>query len=103
MLFRSMQRLTINLGGVDLSQYDLDGPVPDIPANTARVSASASYLTIARREGMTIRQLAMRAAVAKLPDETDDLEPLDDADELAEGDENEEREGFDEVTEGAEA
>jgi len=48
-------------------------------------------------------KLDVRAAVAKLPDETDDLEPLDDADELAEGDENEEREGFDEVTEGAEA
>ena len=55
----------INLGGFDLSGYDLDGPVPDIPGNTARVSASASYVTIARREGLTIRQLAMRAAVAK--------------------------------------
>ena len=32
---------------------------------SARVSASASYVTIARREGLTIRQLAMRAAVAK--------------------------------------
>ena len=61
----AMQRLEINLGGFDLSGYDLDGPVPDIPGNTARVSASASYVTIARREGLTIRQLAMRAAVAK--------------------------------------
>ena len=61
----AMQRLSNNLGGVDLSAYDLDGPMPDVPVNSARVSAVESYVTIARREGLTVRQTAMRAAAAK--------------------------------------
>lgn len=61
----AMQRLSANLGGVDLSQYDLDAPVPDIKANNARVSAVESYIAIAQREGLTLRQMAMRSAAAK--------------------------------------
>ena len=61
----ALQRLSINLGGIDLSQFDLDAPVPHIPGNSARMSASESYLTIARREGLTLRQMALRAAAAK--------------------------------------
>jgi FMN-dependent oxidoreductase (nitrilotriacetate monooxygenase family) len=61
----ALQRLSANLGGVDLSKFDLDAPVPDIPVNDARVSAVESYLNIARREGLTLRQMAMRSAAAK--------------------------------------
>jgi len=61
----AMQRLSANLGGVDLSKYDLDAPLPDIPTNNARVSAVESYITLARREGLTLRQVAMRSAAAK--------------------------------------
>jgi len=61
----AMQRLSANLGGVDLSKYDLDAPLPDIPVNNARVSAVESYITLARREGLTLRQVAMRSAAAK--------------------------------------
>ena len=61
----ALQRLSNNLGGVDLSTFDLDAPMPDIPVNTARVSAVESYVTIARRDGLTLRQTAMRAAAAK--------------------------------------
>ena len=61
----AMQRLSHNLGGVDLSGFDLDKPLPDIPVNSARVSAIESYLTISRRDGLTLRQMAMRAAAAK--------------------------------------
>ncbi|MFN3890345.1 MAG: LLM class flavin-dependent oxidoreductase [Beijerinckiaceae bacterium] len=61
----ALQRLSNNLGGVDLSGYDLDGPMPDVPVNSARVSAVESYVTIARREGLTVRQTAMRSAAAK--------------------------------------
>ncbi len=61
----AMQRLSANLGGVDLSKFDLDAPVPDIPVNDARVSAVQSYIAIARREGLTLRQMAMRSAAAK--------------------------------------
>ena len=46
----ALQRLSANLGGVDLSKFDLDAPVPDIPVNDARVSAVESYIGIARRE-----------------------------------------------------
>ena len=61
----AMQRLSANLGGVDLSKYDLDAPLPDIPVNNARVSAVESYITLARREGLTLLQVAMRSAAAK--------------------------------------
>ena len=61
----AMQRLSANLGGVDLSKFDLDAPLPDIPVNDARVSAVESYLAISRREGLTLRQMAMRSAAAK--------------------------------------
>jgi N-acetyl-S-(2-succino)cysteine monooxygenase len=61
----AMQRLSANLGGVDLSKFDLDAPVPDIPVNDARVSAVQSYIAIARRDGLTLRQMAMRSAAAK--------------------------------------
>ena len=61
----AMQRLSNNLGGVDLSGFDLDMPLPDIPVNSARVSAIESYLTISRRDGLTLRQMAMRSAAAK--------------------------------------
>ena len=61
----AMQRLSANLGGVDLQQFDLDAPVPDIPVNNQRVSAVQSYIAIARRDGLTLRQMAMRSAAAK--------------------------------------
>jgi alkanesulfonate monooxygenase len=61
----AMQRLSNNLGGVDLSKFDLDAPLPDIPANSARVSAVESYVTISHRDGLTLRETAMRSAAAK--------------------------------------
>ena len=61
----AMQRLSANLGGVDLSKFDLDAPLPEIPVNNARVSAVESYIAITRREGLTLRQMAMRSAAAK--------------------------------------
>ena len=35
----AMQRLSANLGGIDLSKFELDAPLPDIPVNDMRVSA----------------------------------------------------------------
>lgn len=61
----ALQRLSTNLGGVDLSGFDLDKPLPEIPVNTARVSAVESYIAISRAEGLTLRQMAMRSAAAK--------------------------------------
>ncbi len=61
----AMARLSQNLGGVDLSPYPIDGPMPDVKGNSARMSAPDSYMKIARREQLTVRQTAMRAATAK--------------------------------------
>ena len=61
----AMQRFSANLGGVDLSKFDLDAPLPDIKGNAARVSAVESYVAISQREGLTLRQMAMRSAAGK--------------------------------------
>jgi FMN-dependent oxidoreductase (nitrilotriacetate monooxygenase family) len=61
----ALQRLSEGLGGIDLSGYALDAPMPDIAVNNVRVSSVESYASIARREGLTLRQTAMRAAAAK--------------------------------------
>ena len=61
----AIMRLQNNLGGVDLSGYPLDGPMPEIKGNSARMSAPDSYMKIARREKLTLRQTARRAATAK--------------------------------------
>jgi FMN-dependent oxidoreductase (nitrilotriacetate monooxygenase family) len=61
----AMARLSHNLGGVDLSEYPLDGPMPAIEGNSARMSAPDSYTRIATRENLTVRQTALRAATAK--------------------------------------
>ena len=61
----AMARLSHNLGGVDLSEFPLDGPMPEILGNSARMSAPESYMKIARREKLTVRQTAMRAATAR--------------------------------------
>jgi FMN-dependent oxidoreductase (nitrilotriacetate monooxygenase family) len=53
------------LGGVNLSVYDLDGPLPDdLPPSNSSKSRRELMIDMARREKLTIRQLAMRAASA---------------------------------------
>jgi alkanesulfonate monooxygenase len=52
--------LSISLGH-DASVYDLDKPLPDdIPETNAGQSSRASAIKLARREGLTVRQLAQR-------------------------------------------
>jgi FMN-dependent oxidoreductase (nitrilotriacetate monooxygenase family) len=52
--------LSIRLG-VDASQFDLDGPLPEIPETNASKSGREKTIEIARRENLTVRQLAQRA------------------------------------------
>ena len=47
--------------GVDASKFDLDAPLPEIPETNASKSARQSTIDLARREGLTVRQLAERA------------------------------------------
>jgi len=52
--------LSIALGH-DVSGFDLDGPLPEIPETNASQSGRERVLAVARREGLTVRQLAQRA------------------------------------------
>ena len=54
------------LGGIDLQNYPVDGPVPQSPRETnASKSRQALLLALARRENLTIRQLYLRVAGAR--------------------------------------
>jgi alkanesulfonate monooxygenase len=47
--------------GYDVSGFDPDGPLPEIPPTNASQSARERIVSAARRESLTIRQLAARA------------------------------------------
>ncbi|HEY2047962.1 MAG TPA: LLM class flavin-dependent oxidoreductase, partial [Caulobacteraceae bacterium] len=47
--------------GYDVSGFDPDGPLPEIPPTNASQSARERIIGLAHREGLTIRQLAQRA------------------------------------------
>jgi alkanesulfonate monooxygenase len=51
--------LSIALGH-DASKFDPDGPLPDIPESNASKSARERTVALARRENLTVRQLAQR-------------------------------------------
>jgi alkanesulfonate monooxygenase len=51
--------LSIALGH-DASRFDPDGPLPDIPESNASKSARERVIELARREKLTVRQLAQR-------------------------------------------
>ena len=53
------------LTGADLSAYPDDAPVPDLPETEGGRSRQAIILTLARREGLTIRELSLRIAGAR--------------------------------------
>jgi alkanesulfonate monooxygenase SsuD/methylene tetrahydromethanopterin reductase-like flavin-dependent oxidoreductase (luciferase family) len=46
--------------GHDVSQLDPDGPLPDIPESNASKSGRERVVQLARRENLTVRQLAQR-------------------------------------------
>ncbi len=46
--------------GTDASGFDPDGPLPEIPETNASKSARQSLIDMARRENLTVRQLAQR-------------------------------------------
>ena len=63
----ALNGLSNTFGGLDLSKYDIDGPVPDLDASTINVQRSRLQLQLdkAHRENLTIRQLALWAAGTK--------------------------------------
>jgi alkanesulfonate monooxygenase SsuD/methylene tetrahydromethanopterin reductase-like flavin-dependent oxidoreductase (luciferase family) len=52
-------------GGSDLSEYPLDGPIPQLPDTNASKSRQQLMIDLARRENLTIRQLYQRVAGAR--------------------------------------
>jgi alkanesulfonate monooxygenase SsuD/methylene tetrahydromethanopterin reductase-like flavin-dependent oxidoreductase (luciferase family) len=53
----SVQRLC---GDLDIRQFPLDGPLPDLPPSNAAKARQAMMIDLARRENLSIRQLARR-------------------------------------------
>jgi len=58
--------LSTVLGGVDLTPYPFDGPLPeDLPMSNASQSTFHNVRDMARKENLTMRQVAMRVAGAR--------------------------------------
>lgn len=55
----AMQRLQMALKWIDLSQYDLDAPFPEVPPE-ATISRGSNLVKDARAEGLTLRQVLVR-------------------------------------------
>jgi FMN-dependent oxidoreductase (nitrilotriacetate monooxygenase family) len=55
----------VNLMGVDVSAYPLDGPLPDLAPGENGRGRWKQLTELARRENLTIRQLVLRFSVAK--------------------------------------
>jgi len=63
-----LELLSNQLGGFDLAGYDLDGPLPEIPAHYGAVGGQTSMRYIlrwAREEGLSIREIYQRFAGAR--------------------------------------
>ena len=57
--------LSGNIGGFDLSDYPLDGPLPELPETNLNKSRQKLVTDLARRENLTIRQLYQAIAGAR--------------------------------------
>ncbi|MFI1227531.1 MULTISPECIES: NtaA/DmoA family FMN-dependent monooxygenase [unclassified Streptomyces] len=56
----AVRALQEQLGDLDLTRYPLDGPVPDIPSSNRSSSTRKMWTSLAHRENLTLRQLALR-------------------------------------------
>ena len=65
-LTTALALLEQRMGGIDLSSYPLDGPMPNIEGNQARMSNPPALMALAKRENLSLRQLAMRHAAARV-------------------------------------
>jgi FMN-dependent oxidoreductase (nitrilotriacetate monooxygenase family) len=57
--------LLSNFLGMDVSAYDVDGPVPELPPSRIRSSRAQLLIELARRDNLTIRQLYTQVAGAR--------------------------------------
>lgn len=54
--------LSGQLSNIDLSRYPLDGPLPEVPASNAGQGRRQLLVDLAKREGLSIRELYLRVA-----------------------------------------
>jgi alkanesulfonate monooxygenase len=57
--------LSTVLGGVDLSSYDFDGPMPELPRGNSSHSTFEYVTGLAKRDNLTMRQIAQVVAGAR--------------------------------------
>ncbi|EIF31802.1 FMN-dependent oxidoreductase, nitrilotriacetate monooxygenase family [Burkholderia sp. Ch1-1] len=57
--------LSTVIGGIDLSNHDVDGPIPELPETNGPKSRQHLLVELARRDKLTIRQLYLRIAGAR--------------------------------------
>lgn len=60
----SMRLLSDRLGK-DMNEYELDGPVPELPLSTRSAGTQQALQSLARRRKMTVRQLRDHVALGK--------------------------------------
>ena len=58
----ALQSLSHISGGLDLSQFPLDGPLPDLPPSNAAKARQALVVNTARERNMTLREIARHTA-----------------------------------------
>lgn len=55
--------LSDQLGGFDFSSYDLNAPLPELPPSNAGQTRRENIIALAKRENLSIRDIALRHAV----------------------------------------
>ena len=60
----ALQSLSHISGGLDLTQFPLDGPLPDLPPSNAAKARQALVVRTAREQKMTLRQIARHTSAA---------------------------------------
>ena len=60
----ALQSMSHISGGLDLSKFPLDGPLPELPPSNAAKARQALVVKTAREQNMTLRQIARHTAAA---------------------------------------
>jgi N-acetyl-S-(2-succino)cysteine monooxygenase len=60
----ALQSLARHTGGLNLRDHDLDGPLPELPPSNSAQGRQQLLVDVARREHLSIRQLARRNAAS---------------------------------------
>jgi len=60
----ALQSMSHISGGLDLSKFPLDGPLPELPPSNAAKARQALVVRTAREQNMTLRQIARHTAAA---------------------------------------